>query len=128
MMKLAITMLTVCFTGSVVLAEETSEASGTSKLILDAPSATNVNYRAVETETVTVYESRMFPGFRSCRPEDYRKVDHSPIACQDDDVARMLSTRDPNAQRNNLVIRDNVQPSGNIYRLRFERFKRKKQE
>lgn len=125
MVRLTIVFLYAVYWSGVVLAEGSSEAP---KIILDAPTATKLNYRAVETETITVYESRIFPGFRACTPEDYRKQDHDhdPIACQDDDVARMLSTRDPSAQRNDLIVRDNVQPSGNIYKLRFERFKRKK--
>jgi len=124
MVRLTIVFLAAVYWSGVVLAEG---SNGAPTLILDTPTATKVNYRAVETETITVYESRMFPGFRACTPEDYRKQDHDPIACQNDDVARMLSTRDPSNQRNDLVVRDNVQPSGNIYKLRFERFKRKKQ-
>lgn len=92
MIRLSIVLFCAVCWSSVVLAEE---ANGTPTLILDTPTATNVNYNAVETETVTVFESRMFPGFRPCRPEDYRKQDNDPIACQDEDVARMLSTRDP---------------------------------
>lgn len=124
MVRLTIVFLAAVYWSGVVLAEGPSEEAP--ELILDSPTATKVNYREVETETITVYESRMFPGFRACTPEDYRKQD-DPIACQDDNVARMLSTRDPSSQRNDLIVRDNVNPSGNIYKLRFERFKRKKQ-
>lgn len=127
MIRLTTILFAAIFSSSVLLAEDTAVSSGSPQLILDTPAATTVNYRAVESETITVYESRIFPGFRACRPEDYRRVDHDPIACQDDDVARMLSTRDPDARRNDLLVRDSVKPNGNIYKLRFERFKRKKQ-
>ncbi len=82
--------------------------------------------QAVETETFTIYESKVFPGFRPCTTEDYRNQDFDPVACQDDDISRRISTRDPDRQSKGLIVDDNVVPQGNIYKLRFERFKKKK--
>jgi len=127
MNRVVIALLAAAYSTGIVLAEEPASSIGTPQLVLDSPTASKVNYRDVETESITVYDSRIFPGFRTCTPEDYRKQDYDPIACQDDEVSRMLSTRDPDSQSDDLVVRDNVKPSGNIYKLRFERFKRKKQ-
>ena len=102
-------------------------ARDTQQLDLDTSTITKSSKQPVRIESYTVYESNFLPGFRPCTPEDYRKQDGDPIACQDDDVARMLSTRSTDERRNDLVVRDNVAPDGNIYRLRFQRFKRKKQ-
>lgn len=82
--------------------------------------------QAVKFETVTVYKSKMFPGFRPCTPEDYRDKVDNPIACQDDEVARMLSTREDDLTPRNTIVGDDNISRGNIYQLRFERFKRKK--
>ena len=77
-------------------------------------------------ETITIYQSNFLPGFRPCTPEDYRKQDRDPIACQDDDVARVLTTREENRLPKSTIVRENSVPQSNIYQLRFERFKRKK--
>ena len=77
-------------------------------------------------ETITIYQSNFLPGFRPCTPEDYRKKDRDPITCQDDDVARMLSTREEDRLPKSTIVRENAVPQSNIYQLRFERFKRKK--
>jgi hypothetical protein len=97
------------------------------KIVLDAPPPKKVaKEQVIETETVTIYESKVFPGFRPCVPEDYRKQDYDPIACQDDDVARILSTRGEDRQSMDLIVEDSAVSQGNIYKLRFERFKKRK--
>ena len=102
-------------------------ARDTQKLDLDTSTVTKNSKQSIRIESYTVFESNFLPGFRSCTPEDYRKQDGDPIACQDEDVARMLSTRSVDSQRNDLIVKDSVTPDGNIYKLRFQRFKRKKQ-
>ena len=102
-------------------------ARDTQQLDLDTSTVTKSSKQSIRIESYTVFESNFLPGFRPCTPEDYRKQDGDPIACQDDDVARMLSTRSADGRKNDLVVKDNVAPDGNIYKLRFQRFKRKKQ-
>jgi len=106
---------------------EFRSARDSQQLDLDTSTVTKSSKQSIRIESYTVFESNIFPGFRTCTPEDYRKQDGDPIACQDDDVARMLSTRSADERRNDLVVKDNVVPDGNIYKLRFQRFKRKKQ-
>jgi len=106
---------------------EFRSARETQQLDLDTSSVTKNSSQKIKIESYTVYESNFLPGFRPCTPEDYRKQDSDPIACQDDDVARMLSTRSEDGQKSDLVVKDNVAPDGNIYKLRFQRFKRKKE-
>ena len=113
---------------SFAFAEEVDDAKEPPEIVLDAPPAkkeTN-KQRASETETVTIYESKVFPGFRPCKPEDYRKQDYDPIACQDDEASRILSTREEDSKQKDLIVEDDTVPQGNIYKLRFERFKKKK--
>ena len=112
----------------VVLAEDADTAQEPPEIVLDAPPANKEATRRqhIETETITIYESKVFPGFRPCEPEDYRNQDYDPIACQDDDVARTLSTRDEDRQSKDLIVEDDAVPQGNIYKLRFERFKKRK--
>ena len=111
-----------------VLAEDADTVQKPPEIVLDAPPANKEasQRQPVETETITIYESKVFPGFRPCEPEDYRNQDYDPIACQDDDVARMLSTREEDRQSRDLIVEDDAVPQGNIYKLRFERFKKKK--
>lgn len=97
-------------------------ARESSKLSLDTSQVTS---QRNQFETVTVYKSKMFPGFRTCTPEDYRNQD-DPIACQDDAAARVLSTREDDLSKRNAIVGDEAIARGNIYQLRFERFKRKK--
>ncbi len=102
-----------------------------SKLNLDTSPTKQVSKQTFQGETFTVYESKVFPGFRPCTPEDYRNQRYDPIACQDYDASRMMSTRDHDQQSReliteNVVVPEAVVPQGNIYQLRFERFKRKK--
>ena len=113
---------------SILLADEPAEGIAPPEIVLDAKPAAQkrVKQQAVETETFTIYESKVFPGFRPCTTEDYRNQDSGPVACQDDDISRRISTRDPDRQSKSLIVDDNVVPQGNIYKLRFERFKKKK--
>ena len=81
-----------------------------------------------ETTTVTIYESKIFPGFRPCTEQDYRNYDYDPIACQDDEAAKVLSIRSRDQQPHHLIVGDEAMPQGNIYKLRFQVFTRKRQE
>ncbi len=125
MAKFINVILITLFWYGLALADDVQEPP---EIVLDAPPANKETkqQQQIETETITVYESKIFPGFRPCTPEDYRKQDYDPIACQDDDVARMLSTREEDEQSKDLIVEDETVPQGNIYKLRFERFKRKK--
>lgn len=124
-------LLALCWQG-LVLAEEAESAKEPPEIVLDTPASKPASkkegskQKAVETETVTVYESKVFPGFRKCEPEDYRNQDYDPIACQDDDAARVLSTRENDGESKDLIVEDDTVPQGNIFKLRFERFKKKK--
>ena len=105
--------------------EESDTATEPLDLDLDTTSTHQGTGQPVKYETITVYESKVFPGFRTCTPEDYRNKDHNPIACRDDEAARVLSTREEGPQTGQ-IIKDDAVPQGNIYKLRFERFKREK--
>lgn len=89
-----------------------------------------IDPQSAETTTVTIYESKVFPGFRPCTEQDYRNYDYSPIACQDDEAAKVLSirARDRDQQPHSLIVGDEAMPQGNLYKLRFQVFTRKKQE
>ena len=111
-------------------AEETSEAQPPPEIVLDAPPPTQSpvkqDARSSESKTVTIYESKVLPGFRPCTTEDYRNQDTNPIACQDEEAARVISTREKNNSSEDLIVEDDTVPQGNIYKLKFERFKKKK--
>ena len=128
MIKIISAILLAIFWQGIVLAEEAGTAKEPPEIVLDAPAPKKQSskQKAVETETVTVYESKVFPGFRKCEPEDYRNQDSDPIACQDDDAARVLSTREDDSKSEDLIVEDDTVPQGNIFKLRFERFKKKK--
>ncbi len=116
-----------------VLAEERGEVIEPAEIIVGAPlPKKETKPQAVETETITIYESKNFPGFRPCTPEDYRDQRYDPIACQDYEASRTMSTRDHDQQSReliieNVVVPEAVVPQGNIYKLSFERFQKKKQ-
>ena len=111
-------------------AEETSEAQPPPEIVIDAPPPTQSpvkqDARSSESKTVTIYESKVLPGFRPCTTEDYRNQDTNPIACQDEEAARVISTREKNNSSEDLIVEDDTVPQGNIYKLKFERFKKKK--
>lgn len=128
MIKIICTILIVISWHSVVLAEDSGAVQEPPEIVLDAPPADKQasKQRPIETETITIYESKVFPGFRPCEPEDYRDQDFDPIACQDDDVSRMLSTREEDRRSRDLIVEDDAVPQGNLFKLRFERFEKKK--
>ena len=111
-------------------AEETSEAQPPPEIVIDAPPPTQSPVKqdasSSESKTVTIYESKVLPGFRPCTTEDYRNQDTNPIACQDEEAARVISTREKNNSSEDLIVEDDAVPQGNIYKLKFERFKKKK--
>jgi len=109
-------------------AEETSEAQPPPEIVIDAPPPTQspVKQERGQTVTVTIYDSKVLPGFRPCTTEDYRNQDTDPLACQDEESARVISTRENKAVLEDLIVEDDAVPQGNIYQLKFERFKRKK--
>jgi len=111
-------------------AEETSEAQPPPEIVIDAPPPTQSPVKqeasSSESETVTIYESKVLPGFRPCTTEDYRNQDTDPIACQDEEAARAISTREKNNSSEDLIVEDDAVPQGNIYNLKYERFKKKK--
>ena len=120
-------LITMSWCG-IVWADEPAEVTEPPDIVLDASTPKKAAQpQAVETETITIYESKIFPGFRPCAPEDYRDKQYDPIACRDDEASREISTRDQNPQSKNLIVEDDAVPQGNIYKLSFERFKKKKQ-
>ena len=112
------------------VAADERDAQPPPEIVIDAPPPTQspVKQENVETETVTIYESKVLPGFRPCTPEDYQNHDVDPVACQDEENARIISTRDRSNQTDDLIVEDDAVPQGNIYKLKFERFKRKKKQ
>jgi len=120
---------TVLFIGN-ASAEETSEAQPPPEIVIDAPPPTQSPVKqeasGTETETVTIYDSKVLPGFRPCTTEDYRNQDTAPVACQDEESARVISTRESQSVSEDLIVEDDAVPQGNIYKLKFERFKKKK--
>lgn len=109
-------------------AEESSVAQPPPEIVIDAPSPTQspIKQDAERTETVTIYDSKVLPGFRPCTTEDYRNQDRDPVACQDEEAARVISTRDNQAVPEDLIVEDDAVPQGNIFKLKFEKFKKKK--
>jgi|GEM_PF-3433701 hypothetical protein len=112
----------------ITIAEESSKAKPPPEIVIDAPPPTQspVKQETGRAETVTIYKSKVLPGFRPCTTEDYRNQDRAPIACQDEEGARAISTRDGKAVSEGLIVKDDAVPQGNIYKLRFERFKKEK--
>ncbi len=112
-----------------LLAEEGTEVSKPPEIVLDAPPAEKADpsLQTVKTKTITIYESKIFPGFRPCTSQDYHNHDYGPVACQDTDVARVLSTREEEGSAKGFVEGDAV-PQGNIYKLRFKRFLKNKKQ
>jgi hypothetical protein len=121
--NISILIIAICWSSSVLAGEITGESQFNS---VKESSNLNLEITPIEIETYTIYESKLFPGFRPCAPEDYRKKDN-PIACEGEAAARLLSTREESQFLQELILEDDVIPQGNIYKLRFERFKRKKQ-
>ena len=121
-------LFSIIWTGNIIAADEKSEALPPPEIVIDAPPPTQspVKQEGVETETITIYESNVLPGFRPCTPEDFQNHDIDPVACQDEENARIISTRDRSNQTEDLIVEDDAVPQGNIYKLKFERFKRKK--
>ncbi len=114
------TVLIALSCSGAVLADEAAEA-------FEPPPAIDPN-APVETTTITVYKSKFFPGFRPCTEQDYRNHDYDPIACQDDEAARLLSTRSGDRQPQSLLVGDEAMPQGNLYNLRFQIFTREKRD
>ena len=126
--QIILLLLAIVWSAAVLAAEDTNSAQPPPEIVIDAPPPIQspVKQEAVETETVTIYESNVLPGFRPCTPEDYQNHDSDPVACQDEENARIISTRDRSKQSEDLIVKDDAVPQGNIYKLKFERFKRKK--
>ena len=134
--SLASLLAIMCAT--IVVAEENSEAQPPPEIVIDAPppmqspvkqeadQRANQSGSSAGTETVTIYESKVLPDFRPCTTEDYRNQDTDPLACQDEESARVISTRDKQAVSEDLIVEDDAVPQGNIFKLKFERFKKKK--
>ena len=121
--NIIVLILAICWYGSVLASESPAEDQFNS--VKESPNL-NLEITPINIETYTIYESKLFPGFRPCTPEDYRRQDN-PIACEDESAARLLSTREENRFPQEMIVEDDIVPQGNIYKLRFERFKRKKQ-
>ncbi|MEM7401164.1 MAG: hypothetical protein AAF304_04360 [Pseudomonadota bacterium] len=114
--------------GNVHADETERDAQPPPEIVIDAPPPTQspVKNESVETETVTIYESKVLPGFRPCTTKDYQNSDIDPVACEDTEEARVISTREANSVSEDLIVEDDAVPQGNIFKLKFERFKRKK--
>ena len=127
LMHIILFMLPLLWVVNAVAADE-RDAQPPPEIVIDAPPPTQspVKQETYDTETVTIYESKVLPGFRPCTSEDYQNHDIDPVACQDEENARIISTRDRSNQNDDLIVEDDAVPQGNIYKLKFERFKRKK--
>jgi hypothetical protein len=112
----------------IIYAEETTIAQPPPEIVIDAPAPTQspVKQEIERTKTVTIYDSQVLPGFRPCTTEDYRKQDTDPVACQDEEASRVISTRESQSVSEDLIVEDNAVPQGNIFKLNFERFKKNK--
>jgi len=133
MYLLLMSLLLICIVMgvSIASAEEVSEAQPPPEIVIYAPPPTQSPVKqepkVIETtETVTIYDSKVLPGFRPCTTEDYRNQDTDPVACEDSEEARIISTRDKQAVSEDLIVEDDAVPQGNIFKLKFERFKKKK--
>ena len=127
--NLVLIMAFIMVSAKFVFADESiTEAQPPPEIVIDAPPPTQspIKQETGETETITIYDSKVLPGFRPCTIEDYRNKDGVPIACQDEENARVISTRDQESVTKGLIVEDDAVPQGNIYKLKFERFKRKK--
>ena len=122
MIRSTFVFLAVVLWAVAVIAEEPKDISRPPEIVLNAPPAQKEDFssQAVEVKAVTVFESKFFPGFRSCTSQDYHSHDYSPVACQDNDTARVLSTREDEETAG--LLESEVISQGNIYKLRFERF------
>lgn len=107
-----------------LLAETGGEVSGPPEIVSDAPPAAKPDSEphATQTENVTIYESRFFPGFRPCTSQDYHDHDFGPVACQDAAVARALSSPGQEYRSDSSLMKADTVSQGNIYKLRFGRF------
>jgi len=126
---MAFSMSLVMLIASYVHAEEpASEAQPPPEIVVDAPPPTQspVKSESTETETVTIYDSNVLPGFRPCTTQDYRDANGDLVACEDAEEARVISTRDSSSENEDLIVEDDAVPQGNIFKLKFERFKKKK--
>jgi len=115
----------------IVSAEEASEAQAPPEIVIDAPPPTQSPVKketgSIETsESVTVYERKVLPGFRPCTTEDYQNADGDIVACENSEEARVISTRDNTNNNEDLIVEDDAVPQGNIFKLKFERFKKNK--
>ena len=71
-----------------ILAEDNErDAQPPPEIVIDAPPPTQspVKQENYETETITIYDSKVLPGFRPCTTKDYQNSDIDPVACEDDD-------------------------------------------
>ena len=107
-----------------LLAEMGGEVSGPPEIVTDAPPAAKPDSEPheVQTENVTIYESRFFPGFRPCTSEDYHDHDFGPITCQDAAAARALTSPSQEYRSAPSLTEADAVSQGNIYKLRFGRF------
>ncbi len=130
LVSVAATIVSVLFFFGTANAEERSVAQPPPEIVIDAPSPTQSSVKqdaeSVGTKTVTIYDSKVLPGFRPCTTEDYRNNDTDPVACQDEEAARVISTRESQAVPEDLIVEDDAVPQGNIFKLKFERFNKKK--
>ena len=82
---------------------------------------------AGESEIITIYEPKVFPGLRKCTKQEARDRNYSPIACQNDEEAVSISTREEQPASPSYIVEDDAVPQGNLFKLEFDRLKRKKQ-
>ncbi len=81
-----------------------------------------------ESEIITIYEPNVFPGLRKCTEQETRDKSYSPIACQNDKEAISISTREQQHASPSYIVEDDAVPQGNLFKLKFERFKRKRKK
>ena len=118
-------MLLLC--AALSLAETDKKAISPPDMISGTPPAVRADTMQQEpqAETVTIYESKFFPGFRPCTSQDYRDHDFGPVACQNTTAARTLSSIQEEESGSGLAEADTVS-QGNIFKLRFGRFTKDK--
>jgi len=127
MKKIIIQLLFIFFFTAAVFAEEvpappeiTENAPPANKQVAP-PGASS------DSEIVTIYQPKVLPGLRKCTEQEARDVNYSPIACQDDKESVSISTRNQRNASPSYIVEDDAVPQGNLFKLNFDRFRRKKQ-
>lgn len=124
MVKKLISIISIIFSSAIVYAEDVPVPP---EINQDTPvPSEKATLRAGEAEVITIYESSVLPGLRKCTEQEVRDKSYSPIACQNDKEALSISTREQKHISQSYIIEDDTVPQGNLFKLKFDRFKRRK--